>query len=200
MTAHRRYCGSQDHVISRRNFLGAAAGSLAVGLPGLGAVQQPVIANELKKQQKRVIMLWLAGGSSQLETWDPVQRRHSIGGPRALAFSPDGALLAIGGMGKVGNIDHLEGKARVEDWQKSQRTHEFPGDKFNGLVEQLTFHPKGDWLLAGDGFLMFFDLKEKKVLRQEKASIHIHAFALNEDADSLVAVGHGKVLLYELKG
>lgn len=138
-------------------------------------------------------------------TWDPVQRRHSIGGPRSLAFSPDGKLLAIGGMGKVGNIDHLEGKARVEvfDWQKSERTHEFPGDKFNGLVNQLAFHPQGDWLLAaggaGDGFLMFFSLADKKALRQEKAGIHIHSFALNEDADTITAVGHGKVLIYEIK-
>ena len=43
-----------------------------------------------------------------------------------LAFSPDGKLLAVGGMGKVGNIDHLEGKARIEvfDWQKGERTIE----------------------------------------------------------------------------
>jgi WD40 repeat protein len=138
-------------------------------------------------------------------TWDPTQRRHSIGGIRSLAFSPDGKLLAVGGMGKVGNIDHLEGKARVEvfDWQKGERTHEFPGDKFNGLVEQLTFHPHGEWLLgaggAGDGFLMFFNLQDKKVVRQEKVAIHVHAFALNEDCTSIYAVGHGKIVLFEMK-
>jgi WD40 repeat protein len=139
-------------------------------------------------------------------TWDPMQRRHSIGGIRSLAFSPDGKLLAVGGMGKVGNIDHLEGKARVEvfDWQKGERTHEFPGDKFNGLVEQLTFHPQGDWLLgaggAGDGFLMFFNLQDKKVVRQEKVAMHVHAFALNEECTSIYAVGHGKIAIFEMKG
>lgn len=139
-------------------------------------------------------------------TWDPTQRRHSIGGIRSLAFSPDGKLLAIGGMGKVGNIDHLEGKARVEvfDWQKGQRTHEFPGDKFSGLVEHLAFDPNGDWLLAaggaGDGFFMFFNLKDKKTLRQEKVVMHVHDLSLSETADTIFAAGNGRVLVFELKG
>ena len=138
-------------------------------------------------------------------TWDPVQRRHSIGGIRSLAFAPDGKLLAVGGMGKVGNIDHLEGNARVEvfDWQAGKRTNEFPGDKFKGLVERLEFHPSGDWLLgaggAGDGFLMFFDLKEKKAVRQEKVAMHVHGATLNEAGDTVYAAGNGKIVTFEMK-
>ncbi len=158
------------------------------------------------------VVLWdLAAGkplatleAPAMYTWDPVQRRHSIGGIRALAFSPDGRLLAVGGIGKVSNIDHLDGKARVEvfDWRKGERTHEFPGDKINGLVEALAFHPRGDWLLAAggaaDGFFMFFDLAGKKVLRQDKVAMHVHAVALDESARTICAAGHGRVVLFGL--
>ena len=143
----------------------------------------------------------------ELYTWDPVQRRHSIGGIRSLAFSPDGARLAVGGSGKISNIDHLDGKARVEvfDWQKGERTHEFASDKFKGLVEYLGFAPQGDWLLAGgggdkDGFLTFFDLAAKKVIAQEKTPMYLHDLALNEKADTIYAVGHKKIAVFGMKG
>jgi hypothetical protein len=72
------YCGSPEHAVNRRQFLksGIAAGLTVGGL----TIPSGVWANELRRQQKRVLLLWLAGGSSQLETWDPKPGRPT-GGP-----------------------------------------------------------------------------------------------------------------------
>jgi Protein of unknown function (DUF1501) len=69
----KSFCGSLDHAVSRRGFLGAAAAGAAAfaDMTRLELLTSPALAGELKRQQKRVILLWLAGGASQLETWDP---------------------------------------------------------------------------------------------------------------------------------
>src|SRR5947209_8258095 len=72
--ARKPFCGSAEHVVSRRGFLGtlAATGTAAFAdMTGLQALAAPEVADELRRNQKRCIVLWLAGGASQLETWDP---------------------------------------------------------------------------------------------------------------------------------
>src|SRR6266700_1923543 len=90
-----RFCGSPAHALSRRAFLGAAAGAVAFAdMTGLNVLSSPALAGELKKGQKRVILLWLAGGASQLETWDP-KPGASTGGPfRAIPTSVPGIHIS----------------------------------------------------------------------------------------------------------
>jgi len=79
----RQFCGSADHAVSRRGFMGGAlaAGTAAFAdMTQLDLLTNSALAGQLKKEQKRVILLWLAGGSSQLETWDP-KPGAATGGP-----------------------------------------------------------------------------------------------------------------------
>ena len=77
-------CTPSDHVLSRRQILGAA------GAVGLGTLLSPVIAEDLQKKQKQVLFIWIDGGMSQLESWDP-KPNTLFGGPfRAIPTSVPG--------------------------------------------------------------------------------------------------------------
>lgn len=83
--------------VSRRSFLGAAAagmGALAADMSGLNVLKNPVLANELKRGDKRVILLWLAGGASQLETFDPKPGRPTGGPYRAIPTAEPGIHIS----------------------------------------------------------------------------------------------------------
>ena len=82
------HCQSPQHELSRRQMLGSLAGATAgVGLSGL---LQPVVADGMKSKQKQVLLIWLDGGISQLESWDP-KPNTEFGGPfRAIPTSVPG--------------------------------------------------------------------------------------------------------------
>lgn len=142
--------------------------------------------------------------SPGMYTWDPRQRRHSIGGIRSLAFSQDSKTLAVGGIGHIGNIDHLDGAARVElfDWQAGQSVAELTDATLKGLVEQLWFSADGRWLATagGDhgGFLTMYDLSTKKIAKQEKAHQHLHAVVRNPADDRFYTAHHGRVVQWQM--
>ncbi len=96
MSSHMRFCGSPAHAVNRRSFLGAAAAgaaALSADMTLLNVLKNPALAAELKQRQKRVILLWLAGGASQLETWDPKPGRPTGGPYRAISTSVPGVQI-----------------------------------------------------------------------------------------------------------
>jgi hypothetical protein len=79
---NRYACGTVDHQISRRSLLGGLAatwGGAAMGLGGLLG-RTPALAHSYFPGQKRVLNIFLHGGVSQLETWDP-KPNTDTGGP-----------------------------------------------------------------------------------------------------------------------
>ncbi|MFO0814223.1 MAG: DUF1501 domain-containing protein [Gemmatales bacterium] len=80
------HCGTLEHQHSRRAFLwGAAAG--VIGFAGMNTA---VSAQSLQQSQKRVLVINLAGGVSQLETWDPKPGTDTGGPFRAIKTSVPG--------------------------------------------------------------------------------------------------------------
>ena len=74
-------CQSSSHGLARRGFLTtvAASGAGAV-IGGLGAFTQSALAEQLRKDQKRIVIWDMHGGLSQLESWDP-KPGTDTGGP-----------------------------------------------------------------------------------------------------------------------
>lgn len=56
----------------RRSFLqGMLAGTAATQFGSVGIAAKSPVGTDLRKQQKRALFIWLAGGASQFEMWDP---------------------------------------------------------------------------------------------------------------------------------
>jgi hypothetical protein len=73
-------CGTTDHAQSRRAFMGGLISSVSAVALGSVCTTTPAIADSLKASHKRVLNIFLHGGVSQLETWDP-KPNTDTGGP-----------------------------------------------------------------------------------------------------------------------
>jgi hypothetical protein len=87
-------CGSDEHEIARRQFLGGLAAGTGAVIGGLGWFAQPAAASQLAKARKRMIVVRLAGGLSQLESWDPKPQTETGGPFRAIPTSVPGTHIS----------------------------------------------------------------------------------------------------------
>jgi uncharacterized protein (DUF1501 family) len=86
-------CQSAEHVLERRKFLGTLAGlagAATFGAPTMVRAAMP----ELVAGDKHIIMIWLAGGVSQLETWDPKPKTETGGPFRAIPTTVPGVHIS----------------------------------------------------------------------------------------------------------
>jgi WD40 repeat protein len=147
-----------------------------------------------------------------LYTYDPRQRKRSIGGIRAVTFSRDGNLLAVGGIGQVGNVDGLAGPAHVEiwDWRRPRVRATLALGGHKGIVNHLEF-ASGEWLIGAGGgsdggFLGFWKIDKLPDTPQKdgvpshriKTDGHVHRFALNAAGTELYAAGYKKLDIWGL--
>lgn len=83
-------CNPVEHVMARRQFL-AGAGAAAVGM---GVLQNHAQAVQLQRQEKRILQVFLQGGVSQLESWDPKPGTVHGGPFRSIATSVPGIHIS----------------------------------------------------------------------------------------------------------
>jgi hypothetical protein len=88
-------CNSAEHGIARRQFLGTlAAAGAGMMTGGLGVFSSPAIANQLRSDQKRIVVFNMHGGLSQLESWDPKPGTDTGGPFRAIPTSVPGVHIS----------------------------------------------------------------------------------------------------------
>ncbi len=87
-------CGSAEHVLARRKFLGQFAAGTGAMLGGLSHFTKPTVANDLAKQQKRIVVFNMHGGLSQLESWDPKPGTPTGGPFRAISTTVPGMQIS----------------------------------------------------------------------------------------------------------
>ncbi len=93
---HHQHARINRHGVSRRSFLhGVSAGAIAAGTLGFTDVMS-LYADDLRREGRALILLWMSGGPSQLETFDPKPDHENGGGTAVIDTSVPGIQIASG--------------------------------------------------------------------------------------------------------
>ena len=132
-------CNSAEHMIGRRNFLGSVAAGFGAAT-GLGTLAHPAAAGQIAANKKRVLSIFLSGGASQLETFDPKPGTLNGGPFRAIPTAVPGVHICellpktAQQMGRISLIrsvntnqnDHGLSRYQIERGHKQSPTADFP--------------------------------------------------------------------------
>lgn len=174
-------CRAGDHRLSRRAWLGGVGGAaLSTALPlgiGAGGLLAPsaALGEALRRNEKQVLFIWLDGGISQFESWDP--KPHSeFGGPfRPISTRLPGVQLSelmpqtarwmhklavVRSMSTQDN-SHSAGVARIQRGDPKNRGVVYPyfgsavanllGGGSSGLPPYVWIKPGSSGFIDGDG-------------------------------------------------
>lgn len=167
------YCQSSEHVMARRQFLGGVTAGAGAVVGGLGALTSPAAAKSLSSQQKRVLVVNMAGGLSQLESWDPKPGTDTGGPFRAIPTSVNGVHISellphtakqMHHLALVRSIntkenDHGKGRYKMLYGRKQMPGAEYPqlgavvaraADANNGLPGHIVVTPNGSGSRGND--------------------------------------------------
>lgn len=145
-----------------------------MGYGALGGLVQPAVAEELKKDRKQVLFVWIDGGMSQLESWDP-KPGTQFGGPyRAIPTSLTGIhiselmprtaklmhLLAVTRSVRTQDNSHSAGVPRIQRGDPKDRGVTYP--YFGSAVSKLigpgdSGLPPYVWIKPGSGGFKYQD-------------------------------------------
>lgn len=135
--------------------------------------------------------------SADFYTYDPQKRARSIGGIRALAFSPDGTQLAVAGIGQVTNVDGFVGPCRLEIWDWSSARREVAAQgKHQAILNHVEYGPESPWITAagggdGGGVIGFWNNTATEPQHLAKPAGHVHQFVWSADQRQMFTAGHG---------
>lgn len=136
-------------------------------------------------------------------THDWERNNHPWGGLRAMAFSPDGKHLAMGGMkNKDVAIINGNGLVQIFDWQAGKQLHELKAGE-NLQFESLCFHPQSKWLLAASGGgsksrIVLMNPHDGALTKEIDSQMPIFGVALSEAADKVYTVGRQRIAVWEV--
>ena len=168
------FCPRWEHRASRRQFLGTAGVAAGiVGANGLGGLVQPAVAEAMKAKHKQVLFVWIDGGMSQLESWDPKPGTR-FGGPfRPISTSVPGLQfsellpktaqqahrLAVVRSLCTKDNSHSAGVARIQRGDPKNRgvTYPYFGSAVAKLMGSPSNLPPYVWIKPGSSGFIYQD-------------------------------------------